>query len=100
MDPDYEALARAWVAGDPRSSGQARQDPEWASRVAARMAEALEKRRREVAPSEAEGDLVVHVDRSRFTGAGLDTEALEQLAHYIQEVAEEDLGEPGEPSGP
>ncbi len=86
MEPDYQALARAWVDGDPRSCDLARTDPEGAARLTARLAEALERRRREV--STEKGDLVIHVDRSRFVaGAGLDAEALEEMAQHLQAYA-------------
>lgn len=91
MEPDFEALAEAWVAGDPRLRELARTDPERARQIGARLAQALERRRREVGPPPPSGDLVINVDRSRFVpGAGLDAEALEQMARYIEEVARDE----------
>jgi len=98
MEPDYRALARAWVEGDPRCRNLGRDDPDRPTRLASRLAEALEKRRREVATdSSAEaGDLVIQVDRSRFLpGAGLDAEALEEVARHL-----EDFVAGGEGQGP
>ncbi len=93
MDIDFEALARAWVEGDPRSRELARSDPERASRLVMRLAQALEKRRQQKSADPAErGDLVIQVDRSRFVpGVGLDDEALDQVARYVEEVARENM---------
>jgi len=92
MDADFAALARAWVEGDPRSRELARSDPERASRLVLRLAQALEKRRQQESAGLAErGDLVIQVDRSRFVpGVGLDQEALDQVVRYIEEVAREE----------
>ena len=90
MEPDFEAFAQAWVAGDPRSRDLPGTDPERAQRVARRLAEALERRRKESGAPAQEGDVVISVDRSRFTGAGLDVEALDEMARYLEEVARED----------
>ncbi len=86
MEPDYRALAQAWVEGDPRCRDLGQGDPERAARLTNRLAEALERRRREVGggPRVADGDLVIQVDRSRFVpGAALDEEALEEVAGHV-----------------
>ncbi len=103
MEIDFEALARAWVEGDPRSRELARSDPERAGRLVLRLARALEERRREQGGAELpeRGDLVIQVDRSRFVpGRGLDEEALDQLVGYLEELTREKAdskpgGDPG-----
>ncbi|MGI5843518.1 MAG: hypothetical protein ACOX9B_04985 [Candidatus Xenobium sp.] len=89
MNVDFEALARAWVEGSPRSRELVRSDPERADRLVLRLARALEERRRqESAGLDERGDLVIQVDRSRFVpGVGLDEEALDEVTRYIEEVA-------------
>lgn len=100
MEPDFKALAEAWLAHDARLQELRRSDPARAEALVERMAEALRQRRQgaaEPGPAAVEerGDLVIQVHPSRFVeGKGLDTEALEQVARYIEEVARED----GEPS--
>jgi|ADurb_H2B_02_Slu_FD_contig_31_3430_length_442_multi_2_in_0_out_0_1 hypothetical protein len=91
MNVDFEALARAWVEGDPRSRELARSDPERAARLVLRLARALQERRQQESADLTErGDLVIQVDRSRFVpGVGLDEEALDEVTRYIEEVARE-----------
>lgn len=96
MEPDFKALAQAWLANDPRVLELRRTDPQRADALVDRMAEAMRQRRQGVAEPgpavvEERGDLVINVHPSRFVeGKGLDTEALEQIARYIEEVAQED----------
>lgn len=96
MEPDFKALANAWLANDQRVQELRRTDPERAQAIVDRMAEALRQRRQgaaEPGPAQVEerGDLVVNVHPSRFVeGKGLDTDALEQIARYIEEVQQED----------
>lgn len=96
MDPDFKALAQAWLANDQRLQELRRTDPARAEAIVDRMAEALRQRRQGVAEPgpaavEERGDLVINVHPSRFVqGKGLDTEALEQIARYIEEVQKDE----------
>lgn len=96
MDPDFKALAQAWLANDQRLQELRRTDPARAEAIVDRMAEALRQRRQGVAEPgpaavEERGDLVINIHPSRFVqGKGLDTEALEQIARYIEEVQRDD----------
>lgn len=96
MDPDFKALAQAWLANDQRLQELRRTDPARAEAIVDRMAEALRQRRQGVAEPgpaavEERGDLVINIHPSRFVqGKGLDTEALEQIARYIEEVQKDD----------
>lgn len=87
-EPDFEGLAKAWIAGDPRLQGM---DPERARALAVRLAEALDRRRRGVAePGPVEEHLVVNVHPSRLDPEkGLDPDALDQLTEFVEEAARE-----------
>lgn len=86
MQPDFKALAYAWLNGDPRSADLQERDPERYERLAAKLAEALARRRSSVEPPIDDKDsLIVTVPEERFTATGLDTGALDQLQLYVQE---------------
>ena len=94
MGPDFEGFARAWVGTDRRLADFIRDHPDAAEGLVAHMAQALERRRRQVQhESPAEGNLVVSIDASRFGGPqGLDTEAWDQLAELVKKHDEESGG--------
>ncbi len=86
MEPDFKALALAWVDGDARSADLKEHDPDRREQLAAKLAEALDRRRREVARQPFEGgNLIVRVPEDRMTSKGLDDGALDQLEQLIQE---------------
>lgn len=86
MEPDFKALAYAWIDGDPRSAELRDKDPDARDRLAARLAEALDRRRRDVSSQPFEGgNLIVTVPEERFTPRGLDEGALTQLEQFIEE---------------
>jgi hypothetical protein len=101
-EPDFEALARAWVANDPRLSALVQQSPEKAAGLIARLAHSLAQRRESVQQSQPpvvppsveplseNGSLVVNIGRDRFDPrTGLDSEALDQLSEFLNDVQEE-----------
>lgn len=91
MEPDFKALARAWVDNDPRTRDISE---EQSSELVARLATALERRRKQVgAPESSGGDLVISVDRSRLDDhTGVDRDALRQVTEFVREISEkEDL---------
>ena len=86
MEPDFKALALAWVDGDARSAELKERDPDRREQLAAKQAEALDRRRREVASQPFEGgNLIVRVPEDRMTAKGIDEDALDQLEQMIQE---------------
>jgi hypothetical protein len=86
MEPDFKALALAWVDGDVRSADLKERDPDRREQLAARLAEALDRRRRDVARQPFEGgNLIVRVPEDRLTPKGMDADALDQLEQLIQE---------------
>jgi len=83
MGPDFEGFARAWVGNDRRLADFVRNHPDGAEKLAAHMAQALERRRRQV---QNENHLVVSIDPTRFGGPkGLDAEAWDELADMVEE---------------
>ena len=89
MEPDFKALAYAWLDGDQRSADLRKSDPERHQRLADRLAEALAKRRAGAErPIDDADSLIVTVPEERFTAQGLDNGALTQLEGYIQEHIE------------
>ena len=86
---DYKDFARAWVDTDARLSDFVQKKPEAADRLVARLAEALDRRRRVVeSEGSSGGDLIVTVDSARFQGrSGLDSKAWDELAELIDEQA-------------
>ena len=103
QEPDFEALARAWVANDSRLSALARDKPEQAEGLVARIAEGLKRRRQAVRettpPLEENGHLIVNVARDRFDPkSGLDSRALDQLSEMLGELQQED--DPPPPGDP
>lgn len=94
MEPDFQSFAHAWLDGDPRSQGMAQASPEVRQRIATRIAEALERRRREVAARQEDAEcLVVTVPEESLSEAGLEPSVLSQLEEIVQQhldkVAEE-----------
>lgn len=90
MEPDFKALAYAWIDGDKRSAELKERDPDARDRMAARLAEALARRRQHVSEQPFEGgNLIVTVPEERFTAKGLDDNALSQLEKFIEEHQQE-----------
>lgn len=87
QEPDFDALAESWLAGDRRTEELSSERREQLKR---RLAEALAARRRHNLEQE-KGDLVVSIDRSRLgKDSPIDHEAIIELARFVEEVAEED----------
>jgi hypothetical protein len=91
MEPDFKALAEAWVANDPRMQDL---DPERREALVGRLAEALSRRRKYEKPEDEEIGLVVNVDRDHFrTDRGLSETAMRQLTKLVQERIDQETGE-------
>ena len=85
-DHDFKALAYAWVDGDPRSSELRHTDPDQRDRLAAKLAEALDRRRRKVSTEPFEGgNLIVRVPDDHIGKSNLSSSSLDQLEKLIQE---------------
>ncbi len=90
MEPDFKALALAWVANDPRMSAL---DEDRREALVIRIAEALSRRRGIEKPDDEEIGLVVNIDRDHFQpGGGLSNVALDQLGDFLQERIDQDKG--------
>lgn len=86
MEPDFQSFANAWLDGDPRSQGMADISPEVRQRIATRIAEALERRRREVAARQEDAEcLVVTVPEESLSETGLEASVLSQLEEIVQD---------------
>jgi hypothetical protein len=86
MEPDFQDFARVWVGNDQRLTDLVRENPDAAEGLAAKMARALDKRRKKVQAEVGDGgDLVVTIDPSRFGPQGLDSDAWDQLAQMVEE---------------
>lgn len=89
MEPDFKALAYAWLDGDPRSADLRATDPERHERLAQRLADALAARRATAErPIDDADSLIVTIPEERFTPRGLDEGALDQLEGFVQEHIE------------
>ena len=90
MEPDFKGFAQAWVGTDGRLSKFVQDNPDAADNLVAKMAEALDRRRRKVQDEGTSGgDLIVTVDSSRFGGpTGLDGAAWDELAKLVEEHGE------------
>ena len=85
-EPDFEALARLWLARDPRSQIMSGEEKE---RAVSRLAEALRKRRQSTDHAKQDVGLVVNVDRDHIVpGKGLTDEAFDQLLGFLKERIE------------
>lgn len=85
-EPNFQALARLWLARDPRSQVMGEEERE---RVVQRLAEALKRRRETTDHSKQDVGLVVNVDRDHLVpGKGLSDEAFEQLLGFLKERIE------------
>lgn len=83
MEPDFDALAEAWVDGDSRTADL---DPERRAKLVARMSAALESRWGRRQEEEAEIGLVVNVDRTLLSPENPDAQdTLDQLTAFVQE---------------
>ncbi len=90
MEPDFKALAEAWIANDPRMQGV---DGDRKEALIGRLAEALSRRRGFQKEDSTEIGLVVNVDRDHFQpGRGLSSEALDKLTEMVQERIDHDSG--------
>jgi hypothetical protein len=88
--PDFQALAKLWLARDPRAQEM---DDESRAKIVSRLAEALKRRRQATNHSEQDVGLVVNVDRdSILPGKGLAEEAIEQLTKFLQERIDDQNG--------
>lgn len=85
MEPDFNALAEAWVDKDPRTLNL---DPERRSKLVARMAKALESRWSHQAQEQEDIGLVVNVERNLLSPEGAE-ETLSQLTDFVQERIDE-----------
>ena len=91
MEPDFKALAEAWVANDPRMNAL---DDDRREAMVSRLAEALSRRRKTQTPNDTDIGLVVNVDRDHFKpGGGLSETALDKLTEMVQERIDIDKGE-------
>lgn len=91
MEPDFKALAEAWVANDPRMSEL---DPDRREALVSRLAEALSRRRNHEKPDDQDIGLVVNVDRDHFrTDRGLSETAMRKLTELVQERIDQEIGE-------
>lgn len=89
MEPDFKALAEAWISNDSRIDDV---DGSRRELLVGRIAEALSRRRKYEEAQEQELGLVVNVDRDHFsTSHGLSEAALEQLTDFVQERIDQDL---------
>jgi hypothetical protein len=87
-EPDFKGLGQAWVAGDARLREL---DPDRREALAARLAEALDRRRRAVADQvDRGGHLIVSMKEDQFLNLPHDQHALSQLEKMIEEVSELD----------
>ncbi|MFA5506793.1 MAG: hypothetical protein WC314_17020 [Vulcanimicrobiota bacterium] len=85
-EPDFHALARLWLARDPRARTM---NPDEQTRIVGRLAEALKKRRESTDHSHQDVGLIVNVDRDHLVpGKGLSDEAFTQLLGFLQERLE------------
>lgn len=83
MEPDFKALAEAWVANDPRMNEL---DADRREALVSRLAEALHRRRDNQTPDDTDIGLVVNVDRDHFrTDRGLSESAMRKLTELVQE---------------
>ncbi len=85
MDPDFKALAEAWLDNDPRLSSL---DGDRKEQLVSRLAQALDRRRALNQTEDGpETDLIVNVDRDHFRpdGQGLTPKALDQLEKFLKE---------------
>ncbi len=90
MEPDFKALAEAWVANDPRMQGVAGDRKE---ALIGRIAEALSRRRGYQKEESADIGLIVNVDRDHFRpGQGLSSAALDKLTELVQERIDSEPG--------
>lgn len=87
MEPDFKGFAQAWVGTDQRLADFVRDKPDAADSLVAKMAEALDRRRRKVqSEPKGGGDLIVNVGSDFFQGRkGLTSGAYDQLAQMIEE---------------
>jgi hypothetical protein len=91
MEPDFKALAEAWVDNDPRMREL---DGDRREVLISRLAEALSRRRSLQTPDDTDIGLVVNVDRDHFrTGRGLSESALRKLSELVQERIDQEIRE-------
>lgn len=90
MEPDFKALAEAWVANDPRMRGV---DGDRKEALVSRIAEALSRRRGDQKDETSDVGLIVNVDRDHFRpGQGLSAAALDKLTELVQERIDQEPG--------
>lgn len=92
MEPDFKALAEAWVAGDLRLRGVASDRRQI---LIAKLAEALERRSNSFSASRSEEGLVVNIDRDHLGADGrLSDFAKERLLDFVEEAVSKEIGGP------
>ena len=90
MEPDFKALAEAWIAKDPLMQGV---DGDRKEALIARIAEAMARRRSYQKEESTDVGLIVNVDRDHFRpGQGLSSAALDKLTEMVQERIDHDSG--------
>lgn len=88
MEPDFKALAEAWIANDPRMQEL---DADRKEALVGRLAEAMSRRRNSQTPDDTEIGLVVNVDRDHFnSGGGLSETAISKLTQMISDRIDHD----------
>ena len=86
-EPDFKGLGQAWVQGDSRLRDL---DQDRREALAARLAEALDRRRRQVADTvDKGGHLIVSMKEDQLLNLPNDPQALAQLEKMILEVDEQ-----------
>lgn len=97
MEPDFKALAEAWIEKDPRTLNL---DEERRAKLVERIATAFASRWSHTQEEEKEIGLVVNVDRDLLSPEdGSMEDTLSKLTDFVQERIEQgDLVEP-EPEG-
>lgn len=91
MEPDFKALAEAWVSNDPRMSEL---DGDRREELVSRLAEALHRRRGNQIPDDTDIGLVVNVDRDHFHNGRLSEAALSKLTELVQERIDQESRNP------
>lgn len=92
MEPDFKALAEAWVAGDLRLRGVVSDRRQI---LVAKLAEALERRSNSFSASRSEEGLVVNIDRDHLEADGrLSDFAKERLLDFVEEAVSKEIGGP------
>lgn len=91
MEPDFKALAEAWLANDPRMLDV---DGDRREALVSRLAEAMSRRRKLNKTEDEAIGLIVNVDRDHFrTDGGLSDAAMTRLTELVQERIDHESSE-------